>query len=272
MGSPTQVIATHDVAAPSRLRPEAGGSRAERPRVGRTQHATDQHGTARNRGPITVALVNDYEIILRGLHSILSPFSDRIAVVDHDTDDHPEARADVALFDTFATRRDALDRARALLADGMVDHVVLYTFDASEEFLKRARAVGVSGVVLKSVGGEALAEALERVVAGELVGLDLVARAARSAPSPSQLSSREEEVLALLASGRTNAEIAEELFLSVDTVKTYVRRVFTKLGVKNRTQAAMHAARRSLVPGHATGPTDHTAASVPNADPVERRE
>jgi DNA-binding NarL/FixJ family response regulator len=127
-------------------------------------------------------------------------------------------------------------------------------------------------VVLKSASGEALADALERVVAGEQVGLDVVARAARSAPSASELSAREEEVLALLASGRTNAEIAEELFLSVDTVKTYVRRVFTKLGVKNRTQAAMHAARRSLLPNHALEQTEQTAATDPNADPVERRE
>ncbi len=55
-------------------------------------------------------------------------------------------------------------------------------------------------------------------------------------------------MLALLALGCTNAQIAEQLFLSIDTVKTYVRRVFAKLGVSNRTQAAMHAAERSLAP------------------------
>ena len=88
---------------------------------------------------------------------------------------------------------------------------------------------------------------LERVVAGERVGLDDVVRATRSRTSK-DLSPREQEVLALLALGRTNAEIGEQLFLSVDTVKTYVRRVFAKLGVNNRTQAAMHAAERSLTP------------------------
>jgi NarL family two-component system response regulator LiaR len=197
--------------------------------------------------PIRVALVNDYEIILRGLHSMLAPFSDRIEVVEHDTSGTPDQPVDVALFDTFASRRDALDRARDMIAQETVDHVVLYTFDAAEEFLSIARDIGVSGVVLKSATGEVLATALERVVQGERVGLDDVVRATRSRTSK-DLSPREQEVLALLALGRTNAEIGEQLFLSVDTVKTYVRRVFAKLGVNNRTQAAMHAAERSLIP------------------------
>ncbi|HZB41328.1 MAG TPA: response regulator transcription factor [Ilumatobacter sp.] len=197
--------------------------------------------------PIRVALVNDYELILRGLHSMLSPFADRIEVVEHDTSGTPDREADVALFDTFASRRDALERARQMIAEGKVKHVVLYTFDAADEFLAIARDIGVSGVVLKSATGEVLATAIERVVAGERVGLDDVVRATRSRTSK-DLSPREQEVLALLALGRTNAEIGEQLFLSVDTVKTYVRRVFAKLGVNNRTQAAMHAAERSLTP------------------------
>ena len=148
-----------------------------------------------------------------------------------------------------------------MIAERRVDHVGLYTFDAAEEFLEIARAVGVSGVVLKSASGEMLATAIERVVAGERVGLDTVVRATRSSSSP-DLSPREQEVLALLALGRTNAEIGEQLFLSVDTVKTYVRRVFAKLGVNNRTQAAMRAAERSLAPTNGTHPAP--------ADPVAR--
>lgn len=252
MSTSTPVIAPPTI-APSRFGPEAGGSRGR---------------------PITVALVNDYEIILRGLHSMLSPFADRIEVVEYDTDDAPQVRADVALFDTFASRRDALERARIMIDGHQVDHVVLYTFDASEQFLERARASGVSGVVLKSVSGDVLAAAIERVVAGEKVGLDAAARAARTAAS-NELSTREEEVLALLALGRTNAEIASELFLSVDTVKTYVRRVFTKLGVKNRTQAAMHAAHRSLVPRHyetqnTDDPGSTSPAAISRSAPVRR--
>jgi len=214
-------------------------------------HTNGGHSTQERVRPITVALVNDYEIILRGLHAMLAPFADRIEVVEHDTTGTPDQPADVALFDTFASRRDALERAREMIAEGNVKHVVLYTFDAAEEFLTIARDVGVSGVVLKSASGDVLATAIERVVAGERVGLDDVVRATRSRTSK-DLSPREQEVLALLALGRTNAEIGEQLFLSVDTVKTYVRRVFSKLGVNNRTQAAMHAAERSLTPRHGT--------------------
>ena len=141
-----------------------------------------------------------------------------------------------------------------MIAEGKVKHVVLYTFDATEEFLSIARDIGVSGVVLKSATGDVLATAIERVMAGERVGLDDVVRATRSRTSK-DLSPREQEVLALLALGRTNAEIGEQLFLSVDTVKTYVRRVFAKLGVNNRTQAAMHAAERSLTPRHGAWPS-----------------
>ena len=59
---------------------------------------------------------------------------------------------------------------------------------------------------------------------------------------------REQEVLALIAFGMSNAEIGKELFLSVDTVKTYVRRLYSKLGVSNRAQAALHAARHNVMP------------------------
>ena len=218
-----------------------------------------EHPASTRVRPIYVALVNDYEIILRGLHSMLAPFSDRITVVEHETSGTPDQYADVALFDTFASRRDALERARAILSEGKVKHVVLYTFDATEEFLSIARDVGVSGVVLKSATGDVLATAIQRVMAGERVGLDDVVRATRSRTSK-DLSPREQEVLALLALGRTNAQIGEQLFLSVDTVKTYVRRVFAKLGVNNRTQAAMRAAERSLTPRHGAWPSRDATA------------
>lgn len=197
--------------------------------------------------PIRVSLVNDYEVILRGLHSMLSPFSDRITVVEHQIGGTPDERAHIALFDTFAGRRDALDRARQMTEDGLVDHIVLYTWDAAPRFLDIAKSIGVSAVILKSVSGELLVEQLERVVAGERLGWSDSSRSVGRG-SGEALSMREQEVLALLALGFSNPEIAQELFLSVDTVKTYVRRVFAKLGVNNRTNAALLAAKYDLPP------------------------
>jgi NarL family two-component system response regulator LiaR len=192
-------------------------------------------------GVVRVVLVNDYELVVRGLHAMLQPFADRVVVVEQSTSGTPDGPADVALFDTFAARRDALDRAQQMIDDGAVSHVVLFTWDAPEGFLDRAASIGVDAVISKTATAAELVEALERVAAGERVGLDRVVKGERSRQNGVDLTAREQEVLALLALGKSNAEIAHELFLSVDTIKTHVRRVFTKLGVNNRTQAAMRA-------------------------------
>jgi DNA-binding NarL/FixJ family response regulator len=205
----------------------------------RTESEASQPHTSDGR--IRVALVNDYELVLRGLHAMLQPFGDRVVVIEHEVGGSPDSRADVALFDTFAARRDALARAKTMLDEGTVDHVVLYTWDAPEEFLQQAEAIGVDAVITKSTSAAELVRSLERVVAGERVGLETVVKGERSRHNGAELTVREQEVLALLALGLSNAEIAHELFLSVDTIKTHVRRVFTKLGVNNRTQAAMRA-------------------------------
>jgi DNA-binding NarL/FixJ family response regulator len=200
-----------------------------------------------DRPPVRVSLVNDYEVILRGLHSMLAPFRDRVSIVEHQIGGTPDQQVDIALFDTFAGRRDALDRARQMSEDGLVEHIVLYTWDAAPQFLDIAKSIGVSAVLMKSVSGELLVEQLERVAGGERLGWADPTRSSGRGPSDA-LSLREQEVLALLALGFSNPEIAEELFLSVDTVKTYVRRVFAKLGVNNRTNAALLAAKYDLPP------------------------
>lgn len=203
--------------------------------------------TSVSRRPIRVSLVNDYEVIVQGLHTMLAPYRARVVVVEHELGGTPDSRADVALFDTFAGRRDALDRAGRMVDEGLADHVVLYTWDAATRFVQAANDSGISAVVLKSVSGAELVDQLERVVRGEPVRSEPRSRLnQRGAGEP--LSLREREVLALLALGSSNPEIADELFLSVDTVKTYVRRVFAKLGVNNRTSAALMAADYDLAP------------------------
>lgn len=200
--------------------------------------------------PITVILVNDYDIIVRGLAAMVAPYPDRVRVVEMDVGTEPKQFAQVALFDTFAGRRHAIERARDMVTGGLVDHVVLYTWDASAEFLSLADRAGVSGVVLKSTVGEVLVDVIERVVAGERIGLGNLHRG-RQSRGEQGLSAREEEVLALIALGNTNGEIGHELFLSIDTVKTYVRRLYAKLGVNNRAQAALCAETYHVLPSSA---------------------
>ena len=149
--------------------------------------------------------------------------------------DTPDGRADIALFDTFAGRRHALERVRAMAADGDIGKVVLYTWDAPAAFLNDVTVLNVDGVIMKSETGERLVEALERIHRGEATGPD----PADGDHPPTVLTEREREVFALIARGAPNREIARELYLSVDTVKTHVRNVFRKLDVPNRTLAAL---------------------------------
>ena len=194
--------------------------------------------------PIRVTLVNDYEIIVQGLRRMLEPFSSRIEVVETQVGGVPDAPTDIALFDTFAGRRYSLQRVRMMAQDRSIGKVVLYTWDAPPAFRDDIGRHAIDGVILKAVTGEALVESLERIFAGESVGLDELTES----PTAAALSEREQEVLALMALGLSNRQIAHELYLSVDTIKTHVRSVFSKLGVSNRTQAALVAADLGVGP------------------------
>ena len=195
-------------------------------------------------GPITIAIVNDYELVLAGVRSMLEPFADRVVVVETDVAGTPERDVDIALFDTFGARRRMLDRAQRMAADQSVDKVVLYTWDVPEDFERDLDSVPVDAVIMKSSSATELVEALEAVHRGVSVRPSEDERAS----SRATLSERERKILALLGSGLTNREIADELYLSVNTVKSHVAKVFAKLGVGNRTQAARFAIEQGLTP------------------------
>lgn len=196
---------------------------------------------------VTVAIINDYEVVVRGVAAMLAPYEDRVRVVALETETIPSTPTDVALFDTFAGRRHTLSRAAGMVASGRVGHVVLYTWDAAPDFLRAAEQIGISGVVLKTRSAEGLVDAVLRVASGQKVGFDHVGANGVPTRAP-ELSDREAEVLALIAKGLTNGQIADELYLSIETVKTYVKRLYAKLDVHNRAQAAVAASNHQLVP------------------------
>jgi DNA-binding NarL/FixJ family response regulator len=196
---------------------------------------------------VTVAVINDYEVVVRGVASMLAPYAHRVQVVELDAGGDGSTPADVALFDTFAGRRHTLARAAEMVREGSARHVVLYTWDAAPAFVRAAEEIGVAGVILKTRSADLLVDGIERVVAGERVGFD-VDPSARPSTRIVDLSDRESEVLALIAKGLTNAQIAEELYLSIETVKTYVKRLYAKLDVHNRAQAAVAASSHQLTP------------------------
>lgn len=201
--------------------------------------------------PVSVALLNDYEVVVRGLAAMLEPFPDRVEVVEMSVEPaSPHRPVDVALIDTFGSRDHALGRVRSVVDEGMARHVLIYTWDSVPDVRQDVVDAGLSGLIVKSLPAEELVCAIERAATGEVVFSDGPPTARRSAgfEPPGPLSERETEVLVLLAQGLTNRQIAEALYLSPETVKTYVSRLYAKLGVTNRASAVVWAMERDLGP------------------------
>jgi two-component system, NarL family, response regulator LiaR len=196
--------------------------------------------------PVTVALVNDFDIVVAGLAAMLAPFRDRIRVVDQVVHRTPRRWVNVSLFDTYGELSGQVERVRELVDDPLAGSVVVFSFGASRALIGSMLGAGASGFVAKTVTARQLADAVIAVSEGRRVVLTPGAHR-HLAPGLSwpgrerQLSGRDSELLVLLRQGCTNREIADRLYVSENTVKTHLRRLFSKLGVSNRTQAAMVA-------------------------------
>lgn len=192
--------------------------------------------------PLLISVVNDYELVVKGAAAMLAPFTDRVRVVDLQVAGLPERRIDIALFDTFGTQEESvLERCRSMQSDGVAGRIVLYTWQLTPGTRQRAVTSGVDGIIMKTEPADKLVDALEAVADGHRVGLDA------PADHSTGLTTREREILELMAVGRTNFEIARALFVSEETVKTYAKRLFRKLGVRNRVEAAVRAAELGVV-------------------------
>jgi DNA-binding NarL/FixJ family response regulator len=193
---------------------------------------------------LRVALVNDFELILRGLEAMLGPFRDRVLVVELDVGNNPECRVDIALFDTYGHARGGVDRVRSLAMNPRIGAVVAYTWSLAPERLDAVLAAGARGVLSKSTTAEGLVDALVAIDGGEIV-VSPMTRRARGFSWPGHdfgLTERESEVAAFLAAGASNQEIADALFISVHTVKSHLKGIFQKTGAASRTQAVARIA------------------------------
>lgn len=193
-------------------------------------------------GPVRVAVDNDFPVVVRGLAAVLAEHPRRIDVVAVGEPDD----AEVVLRDTFAHTSDL-----AAYVAGAPGRVVVFSAADSESAVREALEQGVSGYVHKSVSVEGLVEALERVRSGELVVIRGTRGrgSLRTADWPGRvegLSDREAEVIGLICRGMSNLEIAEKLFLSVNSIKTYIRTAYRKIGVSTRAQAVLWGVRHGF--------------------------
>lgn len=204
---------------------------------------------------IRVLLADDQAVVREGLRLLLDAQPD-IEVVGVAGDGREavrlarELRPDVGLFDIRMPVLDGIEATRILAGDAAPAIVVITTFDL-DEYVYAALKAGARGFLLKDAGPALLADAVRAAAAGDalidpavtvrLLSAFAASGAASVAPPAEPLTPREEDVLRAVARGRTNGEIAAELYISLSTVKAHLASIMLKLGARNRVEVAMWA-------------------------------
>lgn len=210
--------------------------------------------------PIRIAIVNDYELVVAGVNEILKPYAERINVVELNANSEVAQPVDIALFDTFGAVTQVTSAVDNLARYWEPERVVLYTWEFTSQVETAARLAGLDGVFSKGLGAADLVDALESVQRGETfvvrdnpIGkLDEQAdESNRSHEWPGRsagLSMREAEMVSLICQGLSNAQIATQTYLSPNSVKSYIRSAYRKMGVSTRAQAVAWGIKHGLLP------------------------
>ena len=216
----------------------------------------------RKSGPARLVIADDYELVRTGLRAMLT--GQRGLEVVGEATNGREALAlcrrlqpDLALIDVRMPEMDGLATCRSIKQECPGTSVILITVYEKSEYLIEALRAGAAGFVLKDITQPELITSIRRVLRREsLLNSEVVVRllghldgetSSREELLPKQLSEREYEVLRLLAQGKTNPEIAQQLTISVGTVKIHVEHILAKLSVSDRTQAAVRAIELGLL-------------------------
>ncbi len=205
---------------------------------------------------IRVFLLDDHEVVRRGLHELLEA-EDDIEVVGESASAQeatrrvPALRPDVAILDARLPDGNGIDVCRDIRSvDPSIKGLILTSYE-DDEALFAAIMAGASGYVLKQIRGTDLVDAVRRVASGQSLldpavtqrVLERIRHGVEEPPELKSLTEQERRILAHVAEGLTNREIAAKMFLAEKTVKNYVSSLLAKLGLERRTQAAVLATR-----------------------------
>ena len=211
--------------------------------------------------PLRVLIVDDHEVVREGLRSLLNR-REAISVVGEAgtvaaaVEEAARLRPDVVIMDVRLPDGSGVEACREIRQENPDTKVIMLTSYADDEAVFASILAGAAGYLLKQTRGQALAEAIEAVSqGGSLLDpavtqkvLERVRSLGGRRPDDSlaSLSEQEQKILLLIAEGKTNKEIAEEIFLSDKTVKNYVSSILSKLNLRRRAEAAAFIARKGL--------------------------
>jgi two-component system, NarL family, response regulator LiaR len=202
--------------------------------------------------PIRVALVNDYMIVLEGLRALLKLSEPEIRVVEIDVRKKPRRGVDVTLLDTYGELGSLGERVRSLRADSTNGAIVVFSFSDRPQAVRRAMRAGAQGFISKAAPRQQIIDGIKVAARGERIVLTQRSQHAQIDEAlqwPGRgmgLTERESELLSLLPTGMTNRELGSQLYVSENTIKTQLRSLYAKLGVRNRAQAASLAGQGIL--------------------------
>jgi DNA-binding NarL/FixJ family response regulator len=210
---------------------------------------------------LRILLVDDHEVVRLGLKALLSRHPRFEIVGEASTADEAFNKArvqkpDVVVMDVRLPGKSGIDATREIVAALPETRVIILTSFADDDLLMDAVAAGATGYVLKQIGSDDLVKSLEAVGRGEALldpammnkAFARLREAARKDRGEAfkMLTEQEVKIITLVAHGRTNREIASELFLSEKTVRNYVSSILGKLGLSHRAQAAAYAVEHGL--------------------------